>query len=238
MEDIQDIGDTMHEWGPKMGDLSRLCEMLKQSDNDFKNMTRDAERIQKQASSNKKIDLSNFVTDIKNQTAKMSEAWSGAKTLAKTDPDAALQKLEDDFYGEMDNFQSIREAMDTVLNISKGLKDAKNEISRYTKELARLKSKKIDISELEPLLADFASKANEIAAFVKVKGFSADDLVDKVQEAFDVRQELQDKFQEQGVMLNQGGPQFKSEGGFQFQIPQGFERSMGATPTATQGIGN
>lgn len=222
MSEIMDVGSAMQEWGPKMGDLSNLCEMLKRSDREFKIMTRDASKLEKRAKANKKLDLSELIAELNAQVTTMTEAWSEAKKVAKTDPKAAFEKLDDGFYSEMDNLHNIRRTIETVLDVSRGLREAKNEISRYGREIAKLKKKKVDTAQVESLLAQLKTNVDEIAQFVKTKGFDPDDLVDKVEEAFDIREELQDMLQDYGV--NQGEPEFRGEKGFQFQLPQGFER--------------
>ncbi|MDD4901283.1 MAG: hypothetical protein PHS62_04245, partial [Patescibacteria group bacterium] len=106
--DVQDVGSVMQDWGPRMGDLSRLCQMLKQADRDAKQFDRNVKRLEAQVKANKKVDLSEPLNEYKAAVAAQKEVLAQAKELAKTDPDEALAKIEDDFYGNMDNVGSLQ----------------------------------------------------------------------------------------------------------------------------------
>ncbi len=201
VESIEDVGSVMQEWGPRMGDLHRLCQMIKQGDKDLKQLDRSVKRAEVRNRSNKKIDLSEIIAEYKAGVTALRQNLSEAKQLAKIDPESALEKIEDDFYGEMDNVRNSERAIDMALNISQGLKDAAREIKNYQKQIDSLKKKKVDTAEIQAELDFLKSQIEELKSLVKTK-FDPDDLVDVVEATFEAREKLQDALQELGA-----GPQ-------------------------------
>lgn len=195
VDSIEDVGSVMQEWGPRMGDLHRLCQMIKQGDKELKQIERSLKRMETRAKSNKKVDLSEMIAEYKNDAANLKQALSEVKQLAKTDPEAALEKLEDDFYGEMDNVRNNERALDMALNISQGIKDAAREIKNFDKQISFLKKRKIDTAEAQALLNSFKAEIEELKGMIKGK-FDAEELVDRVEALFDSREKLQDILQE------------------------------------------
>jgi hypothetical protein len=200
-ESIEDVGSVMQEWGPKMGDLHRLCQMIKQGDKDLKQLERSIKRAESQDKSNKKVDLSEMIAEFKNDFNGLKSALAEVKQLAKTDPESALEKLEDDFFGQMDNVRNSERAIDMALNVLRGIKDADREMKDYQKQINSLKKKKVDTAEIQAELDFLKSQIAELKVLIKTK-FDPDDLVDTVEATFDAREELQDALQELGA-----GPQ-------------------------------
>lgn len=226
--DVEDVGSVMQEWGPKLGDLFRICEMMKRSDADFKRMQRDVNRVVKLANvAKKKIDLSEMADGLEQALAKLKEVKDSAKALAKTDPEEALTKLEDEFYGEFETLNNARQEIETVLNVTKGIRSAKSEVKRYTSQLKSLKrNEEKDTSELEADLKDVKQKIDELESFMKQKGKkSADEIIELVEELFDLREKFFDKLNE----LRGGSefrPKIKAGQSFDFRLPEGFERKI------------
>jgi len=222
--DVQDTGAVMQDWGPRLGDLQRLCQMIKQADKDMKQLDRSLKQDESRAKANKKIDISEIISDFKTNINGLRETLTQVKELAKTDAEAALEKLEDDFYGQMDNVRNNEQAIQMTLNISKGITDVTRELKNYEKQLNTLKKKKIDTSEADGLLATLKDQIMEIKNFIKTK-FDADELVDKVQTAYDTRQQLLDALQALGIGTNLT-PQIKNTQTYNTQInlPDAFKK--------------
>lgn len=222
--DIQDVGSVMQEWGPRMGDLHRLCQMLKQADRDLKQLDRSLSRYQ--AKNNGKIDISGILADYKNDMENMRQALSQARELAKTDSESALSKIEDDFYGSMDNLRNAEQAINMALNIGQGIRQASAEIKNIDRNIKSLKRKKIDTTELEQLAADFKTQVEDIKNLVKTK-FEVDELIDKVEAAFGTREQIYDSMQEYG--MGSMTPQIKENKSLNMQVnlPDAFKRQGG-----------
>jgi len=199
--DVEDIGSVLQEWGPRMGDLQRLCQMLKQGDREMKQLERSLKRAEIRSQSNKKIDLSEIIANYKQDVENLRQALKSSKELSKTDPESAMEKIEDEFFGQMDNVRNNEMAIDMALNITRGLRDAKRELQNYQRQINSLKKKKIDTADVEEQLASLKTKLDEINNYLKGK-FDAEELVSLVEETFDAREKLQDDLQELG-----GGPQ-------------------------------
>jgi hypothetical protein len=223
-ESIEDVGSVMQEWGPRMGDLHRLCQMIKQGDKDLKQLDRSVKRAETRDKSNKKIDLNEMIVAYKTGVTAMRQNLDEAKQLAKTDPESALEKIEDDFYGEMDNVRNSERAIDMALNISQGIKDATREMKDYQKQIDSLKKKKVDTTEIQAELNSLKSKIEELKSLIKTK-FDPDDLVDVVETTFEARETLQDALQELGAGP-QMTPQIKVDKNYNTKIdlPDAFKK--------------
>lgn len=218
---IEDVGSVMQDWGPRMGDLHRLCQMLKQADRDFKQLERSLKHYE--AKNKGKIDLSEILADYKSDLENMRQALRQARELAKTDADEALAKIEDDFYGSMDNIRNAEQAINMALNIGQGIRQAGAEIKKIDRDIKNLKRKKIDTAQLEELAADFKARVEEIKSLVKKK-FDFDDLIDKVEATFDIREQIYDAMQEHGIGLME--PKIKENKSLNTQInlPDAFRK--------------
>lgn len=221
---IEDVGSVMQDWGPRMGDLHRLCQMLKQADRDLKQLDRSLTRYQ--AKNKGKINISEILADYKSDLENMRQALRQARELAKTEADEALSKIEDDFYGNMDNIRNAEQAINMVLNIGQGIRQASAEIKRIDRDIKVLKRKKVDTAQLEELAADFKARVEEIKTMVKGK-LDADDLIDKVEATFDIREQIYDAMQEYGIGLME--PKIKENKSLNTQInlPDAFRKQAG-----------
>lgn len=222
--DIEDVGSVMQDWGPRLGDLNRLCQMFKQADRDLKQLDRSLASYQKK--NNAKMDISGILAEHKTNVGDMRQALAQAKELAKTDPDEALTKLEDDFYGNMDNVRNSEQAIGMVLNISQGVKQAAMEIKKIEANIKNLKKKKLDTSAIEELTAEFKQQMAEIKTMIKTK-FDADELISKVETAFDAREQINDAMQEYGIGMM--APQIKENKSMNVQVnlPDAFKQQSG-----------
>lgn len=248
--DVQDVGSVMQDWGPRMGDLSRLCQMIKQANRDAKQFDRNIKRMESQAKANKKIDLSELIAEYKTSVNAQKETLAQTKELAKTDQDSSLTKIEDDFYGNMDNLGNLQMQIDTIVNISKGLRDITRELNAFTSQIKTLTKKKVNTTDMQEMLNNLKTQVAEIKNLVKGK-VDAEELISKVEEAFDIRQELQDALQEYDMIKMT--PQVNSGSGYNVKVnlPEAFrkdennndngeaaeEPSAKAVPTSASGSG-
>jgi hypothetical protein len=224
ISDVQDVGSVMQDWGPRMGDLNRICQMIKQADRDAKQFDRNIKRLEAQVKANKKVDLSELLAEYKTAVAAQKDVLAQVKELAKTDPDEALAKIEDDFYGNMDNLGNLQMQIDTIINIGRGIKDITRELINFTSQIKALAKKKIDTADLQTLLDTLKTQAEEIKNMIKEK-VEAEELVAKVEEMFDARQQLQDLLQEYDVIKMI--PQIKTGGNFNVKVnlPEAFKKA-------------
>ncbi len=222
--DIEDVGSVMQDWGPRLGDLNRLCQMFKQADRDMKQLNRSLASYQKKNTA--KMDITEILAEYKANVDGMNQTLAQAKELAKTDPDEALTKIEDDFYGNMDNVRNSEQALNMVLNISQGIRQATSDIKRMESSIKALKKKKVDTADIEAQVADFKQQIADIKVLIKSK-FDVDELIGKVETAFDAREQISDALQEYGVGNME--PQIKANKSMNVQVnlPDAFKKQGG-----------
>lgn len=230
--DIEDISSVMQDWGPRLGDLNRLCQMLKQADRDMKQLDRSLASYQKKNTA--KMDISGILAEYKTNIDGMRQTLAQAKELAKTDADEALTKIEDDFYGNMDNVRNSEQAISMVLNIGQGIRQAASDIKRIDSSIKALKRKKVDTADLEVQAADFKQQVEEIKTMIKGK-FDVEELISKVETAFDNRQQISDALQEYGI--GNMAPQIKENKSMNVQVnlPDAFKKQGGNEEGDNQG---
>lgn len=217
--DVQDIGDTMQEWGQKLGDLMRLGNMLKQVDKSVKDINRTVKKSQNFVKNNENLQTTiNELNDIANS---MLQAAKDAKELAKTDPDSALEKIEDDFYGRMEEFYSKAGLIDMLSHIKKGFSAISTKLKNYERMVKQLNKKKIDITELKTSLADLQDKLAALKTLVQDPNVDPQDVGSAVEELFGLMPDFENQVAE---LTGQGiyEPNVKGGEDFNFQMPQGF----------------
>ncbi|MEK7097437.1 MAG: hypothetical protein AAB906_01155, partial [Patescibacteria group bacterium] len=69
------------------------------------------------------------------------------------DPDEALDRLHEEFFGAMDDMWSGEQVISMSLNIKKGLTQMNRDIKDAEMTIKKLKRQKIDTKDLENLLA-------------------------------------------------------------------------------------
>lgn len=233
--DIEDVGAVMQDWGPRLGELNRLCQMLRQADRDFKQVERSLKRYQ--AKNTAKTDISEILAEYQANVETMRQALNQAKELSKTDPEEALTKIEDDFYGNMDNVRNSEQAVDMILNIGRGISQANSEIRRIDQNIKALKRKKVATADLEALAAEYKEKLAGIKRMIKEK-VGAEELINEVEAVFDVREKIYDALQEYGIGSME--PQIKENKSFNMQVnlPDAFKRQGGNEEGDNQGQGD
>jgi len=233
--DIEDISSVMQDWGPRLGDLNRLCQMLKQADRDQKQLDRSLASYTKKNTT--KMDITEILAEYKTNVEGMRQTLADVKVLAKTDAEEALTKLEDDFYGNMDNVRNSEQALNMVLNISQGIRQATSDIKRMESSIKALKKKKVDTADIEAQVADFKQQIADIKVLIKSK-FDVDELIGKVETAFDAREQISDALQEYGVGNME--PQIKENKGMNVQVnlPDAFKKQGGNEEGDNQNQGN
>lgn len=219
MTDIQDLGETMSEWGQKFGDLMRLGEMLKQSGKSIKDMQRAVKRLESGAKKNPGAQES--FTNLNTLLGEMVQTLNETKELAKTEPDSALDKLEDEFFGKMEEFWNSVSVVDTIVNFSKGISQAKREITKAKQKIKTLsRNKKTDpalIADLNDIIARLEQKIPEIQNLVKQGSVDPED----IRELWDIFEEFENKMSEAGQSFY--APTIKRGEDVSFELPDAFD---------------
>lgn len=232
MGDMQDIGMIMQEWGPRMGDLDRLASMLSQADKDLRNMSRAYTRnknLQK-----RRPELAEAVKELEAMVGVMTKRMADAKTLAKTDPEGALDLIES-FYDDTEEFWNQVAFIEMVSNITKGLSQANNEIRRNEQKIRTLeRNKTIDaetIAALKDMLANIRETLPELRAVLVKRPIDYEEVKAVAEDFWNLVQEFENAMAEAGQSFYE--PKFKGGAGIEIDIPEGFI----ATPSSSGPVG-
>ncbi len=227
-DDVHDVVQTMQEWGPRLGDLTRLKEMLTQAGRESRNLQTAMKRADGLIKRN--AALTDVVQELRDVFTTMNQALSSARELAKTDPDGALDKLEIDFYGGMEEFWNQNSMVEMVADIQKGSSEATRQIRQAeTKIREAEKAKKINADVIGDFKAMIVGLKEDLAEVKKVAGrkpINQDDLFMAAEDLWEAFTDFKNKSSEYGI--NFYTPSFKRSAGVNFKAPQGF-----ATPPTT-----
>ncbi|MEK7496729.1 MAG: hypothetical protein AAB657_02380, partial [Patescibacteria group bacterium] len=177
-DDIYDVVQTMQEWGPRLGDLTRLREMLTQAGRELRNLQVAVKRSEGLIKRN--ASLTEIVQELKDLFSTMNQAVISARELAKTDPDGALDKLEIDFYGGMEEFWNQNELIGMLSDIQKGSSNANQQIRKAETEIRNAeKAKRISaeaIADLKNMITGIKEDLAEVKRVGSGKKINQDDL--------------------------------------------------------------
>ena len=221
MADVEDVGGAMQEWGPRFGDLQRLCNMIKQVDKKLKNVQRAAKRAQSYGKKNPAIQ--EIIDELNAMVALMADAAKSAKELAKIDAEAALDKIDNEFFGNMEELWNKVSLIDMMRNLKTGLSQADREIRANTTKITQLKKKKVSeeiIEELTGLLDVVKEKVAELKVLSKQKGVDPEEIRFTGEELWQAVAEFENALSEQGAGYYM--PTVKGGENVKFVMPEGF----------------
>lgn len=187
--------DVIQEWLPKLPKLLQLPKVIKQAEKEIAKADAAYNKDVKQMAKSK-VDaadvLAQFKTDIDSQKTLLNDV----KTLAKTDSDAAFDKLTDEFFGNLDNMWENEKVIQMSMNIKKAMTQMTSEMKLADKTIAALKKKKVNTAELESLLAQSKLKFEDLKKLVNAKPFNGDAVMDAVDVLMEARQTYIDKLED------------------------------------------
>lgn len=219
-DDIMDVGQTMQEWGPRLGDLTRTCEMFSFVTRDIAQLDRQVQRAITRAKNNPVLDTP--VQQMKTLVDAMKQALTEAKDLAsKGEIEAAMDKVEA-VNENREEIGALQGEIELLANLKSGLAQARREITRTERVIATLSRRGVDAATIADLKEDIAamkSKLTEIQNLSRQKG-SAEAIHDAVSEAWDTMQEIQNKLDELGYGLYETN--VKESQGVNVKIPDAF----------------
>jgi hypothetical protein len=227
MGDIQDIAATIQEWGPRLGELDRLADMLTNVTRDIRNMEREYKRVRKLVV--KKAELADAVAELDAAFAAMKSQIAEAKTLAKTDPEEALLAVED-FYGNTEEFWNQVSFLNMMSNLSKGLAEANRRIKSAEQIIRRLERQKVAadvIAELKTALSEIKANYGALQRLIKQKPIDFDEVRSAAEDFWQQSRDFENLLAQQGQ--SQYMPMVQKSAGVNIVVPQGFI-SAPATP--------
>lgn len=224
MDDFQDASNTIREWMPKLGMMAQMPQMFKQADKEIsraeKAYTSDAKRIK-----SSKMDLSDLLAEFRKAIDEQKAVLNTAKELSSSDPEKAINNLQDDFFGNMDNMWEKERVIQMALNIKQGMSQMTREMKDADSLIKKLKAKKVDTSELEQLLSQAKAEFEQVKVLASAKPIDLESLMDQIEKMIDVKQEFGDKVQELTGDTGYSMPQQQHGQNYQFNMPSGFMMS-------------
>lgn len=220
MGEYEDSIDIIREWMPKLPRLAVLPKMTKQADKEVNRALKIYISLEKKVTSSK-LELDNQLAEFKADIEKQSILLAEIKIISKTDPEDALDKLQDEFFPDLDNMWEKQKVIETALNIRKGIGQMALEIKNSQKMIIMLKKKKIETSELGDLIKKAKSQLEEIKKLASAKPMDADATIEAVDNLMETKQAFNDKMQELTGDTGFTAPT-PALGNFQFNLPQGY----------------
>lgn len=195
IDNFSEATDVIQEWLPKLPKLLQLPKVIKQAEKELAKVDAAYNKDVKQMAKSK-VDaadvLAQFKTDIDSQKNLLNEV----KTLAKTDSEAAFDKLTDEFFGNLDNVWENEKVIQMSLNIKKAMTQMTSEMKLADKTIAGLKKKKVNTTELESLLAQSKLKFEDLKKLVNAKPFNGDVVMDGIDSLMESKQVFADKLED------------------------------------------
>jgi uncharacterized phage infection (PIP) family protein YhgE len=223
MEDIQDIGQVMQDWGPRLGELEQLGSMLKNINSDVRRMQTAFKRINVQVK--KKPILQEPVTELENLLGTMTAMATEAKALAKTDPEAALDKVSE-FYANSEEYWNQISYLDMLTNLTKGLSQATNHLKQAERRIKALERRKgINpemLAELKAILAELKERLPQLKEYLKQRSVDFEELKAAGEDFWDKSVQFENLMAEIGEGTYM--PKVKSGQGVNIVVPEGFIR--------------
>lgn len=222
MGDMMDLGETMREWGPKIGMFGGMCQMLKEADNRIKQINKDITKLDKKKN---KDDFEDQLKQYRTAAESLQVVLTGVKDTLKTDVEAAMDSLQNDFFGDMDSLDNIQQQIHMIIDVSQGIKQGRQEYARFKSQIADLKRKRNDVKDLETALGEFKQAMDDVGQYAKKKEF--DELQTSIEAAFGKREEIMQGIEEMrgtNDFTPQLNRQQKGQGDFNFNVPKSFQR--------------
>jgi hypothetical protein len=234
MSDFQDAASTIRDWMPRLGRLAQLPQMLKQADKEIskveKAYTSDSKRVK-----SAKLDLSDALAAFRQAIDGQKAVLDQAKQLNTSDPEEAMNTLQDDFFGNMDNVWEKDRVIQMAVNVKQGISQMTKEFKDADKTIKTLQKKKIDTADLEPLLTDGKAEFEQLKVLAAQKPIDLESLKDEIERMMEIKQQYSDKLQELTGDTGYALPQQPQGQNFQFNLPSSFMMPPNSTATGSQG---
>ena len=221
MEDMQDIATTMQEWGPRLGELEGLAQMLRDADRQSRQMYGAFKRVERTAKRNEQ--LADDAKQLEIMLGVMSKKVKDAQELAKTDPEAAMD-LIGDFFADAEEYWGLQSLIEMMTNLRKGLSQANIELTRAKQRVRTLERRKdadqAFVAEAKGLLAQIEGALPALRTLVNTKGVDLEEVKYQAEEFWRLIEEFEDLLATADE--NVYAPKVQKGQGFDAEIPEGF----------------
>lgn len=188
MSDMADTGSVLQEWGPKLGDLMRMGQMMKEAENRMKQVDRDVKRVKAQAAKSK-VDLSDLVSGLDASVIELKQLFADAK--AKTDPDEKQDAVES-FFDKIGDVYDTVQLIDGLKNLTRMRSDWARQLQQNDREIKQLQKKKLDVNAMTAAQQELKPKLGEFDVLLKQKPLDQDALLALREEAIALQEQFDD----------------------------------------------
>jgi len=215
VEELQDSMEGLNDYRDQLEILMRLPQVQKQLDQQMNNLNKDLKKSQAIVTK-----LAKSGVDLKEEYAAYAAAVNNLKTVrdnALTQVKsgnseaimAALDDLEENFFGQLQDTWENSRIIQTMSNLGRFQSEFKKGIADAQKRIAQLKKKKVNTAELAAILKQSQEKGNVVLALIKAKPMDEDAVMDGIPEIEDLRTQFSDKADElSGVAMPwESGPE-------------------------------
>lgn len=193
IEVIQDKGHDLGDVGQKLGMLEQMAQMTKQVEKEFARIDKEVAKAKKSKNASQYPEI---IAKIEGEAGALKSTWESVKSgilSGDSDPEDLREAMEE-IFGQIGDVRHGIGLLQQLSSISKMVKTAEKEISRFDKEIARQKKAGKDLSKLDSLLAAARTKFAEITALSKQSTLDPEDLFDLMQELEHIRNQAVDEF--------------------------------------------
>ncbi len=198
-EDLWELMEGMNQSRQTLEVLSRWPQIVKDVNREIKRLETEVKRTKTLVArlAKKGLDLSanldKFTAEV--ERIKSIKADADAKVAAGA-VDEALELLQNDFFGQMDDVWQEQKIIQQMSNLGRFNSDFQREINQAKREINALKRKKIDVTELEDLLNQAIAKGDEIKGMLKEKPVNYDAVIALMEELEEIGQTADNKMSE------------------------------------------
>lgn len=197
-ENLHDEMDSLREKQELLQQLSRWPQTLKQANRMLTMYTRQLTKIKTTVDRlrAKGIDMSAFYTEIETNINALKAARDEAvASVAAGKAEEAFTILEDKFFGNDQEIMEKQRIIQTMTNISRFPTDYKRGKKELDGMMTKMKRKKIDLTEIQPLYTTITTKADEVLQLIRVAKPDPEAIMDALQDLEDARQDFMEAAQ-------------------------------------------
>ncbi len=241
-EDIFELVQNLDENRGQMEMLARWPQTLKEMDRQMRSLNTELKRAKTTTArlAKKDIDVSSIYTQFESAIAKLKETRDAAKSKIQENAEDAFDLAQNDFFGQMDDVMESQRIIMTMGNFGQFQTDFTRQTNQAAQQIKALKKKKIDVADLEDLLAQAKAKGAEVKVLFKAKPLDVDVVIEALNEVENLGQEFDQKVSElTGVEADmpweKGPQQFQ-----QIQVSPNLDKWIPkqAQPTVSGSTGN
>lgn len=218
MQDIPELMQGLDEYRQQMEMLSRWPQMIKQVDRELTRVKRELTRSKSIVDKLRKkdIDLTSIYQSFSEAVIKLKSVRDDAVgKVAAGNAEEAFEVLENEFFGQMEDVWEQQRVISMMSNLGKFTSEFNKGLKQVKNEIAQLKKKKLDTSELEGIQTQMIEKGQEVKELLKTTPIDEDAIMDVLQELENYKQEFENRGdeltgEEDDSPLKSGGQKIQS----------------------------